>query len=270
MTTQHEKAQTMQALVGAPGAFVIPNPWDIGSARMFEGLGFKALATTSSGFAYTLGRNDGQVTLEEKLAHCRLLVAATSVPISADLENLYAHDPEEAAKTIPLAAETGLVGGSIEDYNNEGGIYDFNLAVERVQAAVEAANALDFPFALTARAENLIRGVPDLDDTIKRLQAFEAVGAEMLYAPGLKTLEEVKLVAESVGIPINVLVRSIVDKNVTLAELTVAGAKRISIGGSMAKVAYGNLLEGGREMLAGNFTWLTKTKMGNGLEQYLG
>ncbi|MFK7806026.1 MAG: oxaloacetate decarboxylase [Anaerolineae bacterium] len=269
MATQLEKAKAMQALVDAPGAFVIPNPWDIGSARMFEGLGFKSLATTSSGFAYTLGRNDGQVSLEEKLAHCRLLSAATSVPISADLENLFAHDPETAAKTIGLAAETGLVGGSIEDYS-EDGIYDFNLAVERVQAAVEASKALDFPFALTARAENLIRGVDDLDDTIKRLQAFDAAGADMLYAPGLKTLDEVRLVADSVGKPINVLVRYISDKNVTLNELGDAGAKRISLGGSMAKIAYGQLLEGGREMLDGNFTWLNKAPMGRGLEKFLG
>ena len=269
MATQVEKAQAMQALVQAPGAFIIPNPWDIGSARMFEKLGFKALATTSSGFAYTLGRKDGQVTLDQKLAHCRLLVAATSVPISADLENLFAHDPETAAKTIALAAETGLVGGSIEDYDNAGGIYEFSHAVERVQAAVEAANALDFPFALTARAENLIRGVDDLDDTIKRLQAFEAAGAGMLYAPGLKTLDEVRLVADSVSKPINVLVRNISDKNITLDELAAAGAKRISLGGSLAKIAYGQLLVGGREMLSGQFTWLNRASMGSGLEKYL-
>ena len=268
MTTQLEKAIAMKALVEQPGAFVIPNPWDIGSARMLEQLGFKALATTSSGFAYTLGRLDGQITLDEKLAHCRLLAAATTIPISGDLENLFAHDPETAAKTIHLAAETGLVGGSIEDYSGHE-IYDFNLAVERVQAAAEAAKSLDFPFALTARSENLIRDIPDLDDTIKRLQAFEAAGADMLYAPGLKTLDEVRLVAQSLTKPINVLISTITDKTVTVSDLAEAGAKRISIGGALAIVAYGTLIEGGQEMLDGKFTWLNNKTAGRELEALL-
>ncbi|MFT5193009.1 MAG: 2-methylisocitrate lyase-like PEP mutase family enzyme [Cellvibrionaceae bacterium] len=269
MATQYEKAEALQKLHASNETFVIPNPWDIGSARLFEGLGFKALATTSSGFAYTLGRNDGQVTLDEKLAHCRLLSAATSIPISADLENLFAHDPETAAKTIGLAAETGLVGGSIEDYDGEK-IYDFDLAVERVQAAVEAAKSLDFPFALTARAENLLRGVQDIDDTIRRLQAFEAAGADMLYAPGLKTLEQVRLVVDALSKPVNVLITTMSDPNVTVADLAAAGVRRVSIGGALAKVAYGSLLEGGQEMLeSGRFAWRAKLSTAKGLDQLL-
>ena len=270
MMTQLEKAEALQKLHAGDETFVIPNPWDIGSARMFEGLGFKALATTSSGFAYTLGRIDGQVTLDEKLAHCRLLAAATTVPISADLENLFAHDPETAAKTITLVAETGIVGGSIEDYDGEK-IYDFSLAIERVQAAVEASKSLEFPFGLMARAENLIRGVHDLDDTIRRLQAFEAAGADLLYAPGLRTLEDVKLVVESVNKPVNVLVSTMADRSVTVSDLAEVGAKRISIGGAMALVAYGALIEGGNEMAEkGTFGWLNKISTGRRVSQLLG
>jgi 2-methylisocitrate lyase-like PEP mutase family enzyme len=196
MITQAEKAEKFKALHARDGAFIIPNPWDVGSARLLAALGFEALATTSSGFAQTLGRLDGMVTLEEKLAHCQALCAATTLPVSADLENGFAHDPEQVAETILRAGEAGLVGGSIEDYSGDDSqpIYDFTLAVERVQAAVEAAKSLNFPFTLTARAENLLRGRDDLDDTIRRLQAFEAAGADVLYAPGLKTLAEVRTV----------------------------------------------------------------------------
>ncbi|MEM8860625.1 MAG: isocitrate lyase/phosphoenolpyruvate mutase family protein [Chloroflexota bacterium] len=269
MTTQLEKANRLKGLHES-GVFVIPNPWDVGSAKIMEGLGFQALATTSSGFAYTLGRLDGQVTFEEKLDHCRALAAATSVPISADLENMFAHDPESVAKKLKLAAETGIVGGSIEDYDGEK-IYDFNHAVERVQAAVEAAKSLDFPFGLTARSENLIRNVIDLDDTIRRLQAFEAAGASVLYAPGLKTLEDVKLVVESVSKPVNVLISTMADRATTVEQLVETGARRISVGGAMAHIAYGSLIRDGDETLEhGSFNWLNHLSTGRKIGSLLG
>ena len=266
MISQSEKANDFKALHDQEDTFVIPNPWDVGSARLFEALGFKALATTSSGFAYSLGKVDGQVSLEEKLTHCHTLAKAISIPISADLENGFADSPEGVANTIKLAAETGIVGGSIEDYSGKG-IYDFDLAVERIQAAVEAVKALDFPFCLTARAENLLRSVNDMDDTLKRLQAFEEVGADVLYAPGLKSLEEVKVVCNSVTKPVNVLITFL--PNNTVAELKEAGAKRISIGGAMAQVAYEALLKGGNEMLAGKFSWLERRESGKDIASLL-
>src|SRR5437763_12686365 len=207
MVTQLEKAARFKALHEREGAFVIPNPWDAGSARLLEGLGFEALATTSAGFANSLGRPDGRVARDEAIEHCRQLSAATDLPLSADLENCFADDPAEAAETVLLAARAGVVGGSIEDYTGDPSnpIYDFALAVERVHAAVEASRSLDFPFTLTARAENLLRGRQDLDDTIRRLQAFEAAGADVLYAPGLTTLDEVRLVTGALRKPVNVL-----------------------------------------------------------------
>jgi 2-methylisocitrate lyase-like PEP mutase family enzyme len=256
MTTQREKAEKFGALHEREGAFVIPNPWDAGSARLLAGLGFEALATTSAGFANSLGRLDGQVTRDEAVEHCRTLCAAVSLPVSADLENCFADAPEEAAATIMLGAEAGLVGGSIEDYSGDPSkpIYDFTLAVERVHAAAEAARSLDFHFVLTARAENLIRGVNDIDDTIRRLQAFEAAGADVLYAPGLKTLDEVRLVAGALTKPVNVLGPLFV--GVTVAELADAGAKRISLGGALARAAITALLRAGAEMRErGSFGW---------------
>ena len=204
---QVDKARAFQKLHTRAGAFVMPNPWDAGSARLLAALGFEALATTSLGFAHSLGRLDGRVTREEKLAHCRALCDATDLPISADLENGFADDPAEAAQTIRLAAEAGLVGGSIEDYTGDPSnpIYDFDLAVERVRAAAEAAHALDFPFILTARAENLLRDRRDLNETIRRLKAYETAGADVLYAPALVTLEEVRMVTGAIGKPVNVL-----------------------------------------------------------------
>ena len=269
MTTQLEKATRLKEL-HTQGIFVIPNPWDVGSARILERQGFPALATTSSGFAHTLGRLDGQVTLDEKLAHCRTMVAATSIPISADLENLFAHDPKTAAHNLKLAAATGIVGGSIEDYDGEK-IYDFNLAVERVQAAVEAVQSLPFPFGLTARAENLLRNVPDLDDTIRRLQAFEAAGADVLYAPGLKTLEEVKLVVQAVSKPVNVLISTMADRAITLDTLAAAGVRRVSIGGAMARIAYGSLVQNGTASLhEERFDWLSQLAWSKELGNLLG
>ena len=207
MKSQLEKAEHLRALHQGPDTFIIPNPWDVGSAKLLQGLGYQALATTSSGFAFTLGRLDSQVTRAEKLDHIRALSAATDIPLSADLENCFADAPEAAAETIRLAAEAGAVGGSIEDYsiNPDDPIYEFSLALERVQAAVAVARSLSFPFTLTARTENLLHGVGDIDETIRRLQAFEAAGADVLYAPGLRTLAEVKIVTSAVGKPVNVL-----------------------------------------------------------------
>jgi 2-methylisocitrate lyase-like PEP mutase family enzyme len=232
VTKQEHKAQAFQALhAGEP--FVIPNPWDAGSARVLAALGFKALASTSSGFAFTLGRLDGNVTLDEVVAHAGLLDRATDLPVSVDLENGYGADPEDAALAITRVAEAGAVGGSIEDYDPGGGIYELNHAVERVAAAVEAARGQAFPFTLTARAENHIRGNPDLADTIKRLQAFAAAGADVLYAPGLRTGAEIRAVCEAVSKPVNVLALPAL----SLVEIVEAGAQRISVGGALTWVA---------------------------------
>ena len=260
MATQLEKAEKLRALHARQGAFIVPNPWDAGSARFLTALGFEALATTSAGFAFSLGRADGNVTLEEKIEHCRVLCAATALPIIADLENCFADDPKTAAQTILRGAEAGLVGGSIEDWNGSE-IYDFSLAVERVQAAVEAARSLDFPFALTARAENLLRGRMDMDETLRRLQAFEAAGADVLYAPGLKTLAEVRIVTGAVKKPVNILAGGM--QGVTLPLLAAAGAKRISTGGALARAAIGEMLRAGREMQEqGGFEWMARVAPG--------
>jgi 2-methylisocitrate lyase-like PEP mutase family enzyme len=232
MTRQEAKARTFHALhAGEP--FVIPNPWDPGSARVLEALGFKALATTSSGFAFTLGRLDGSVTLDEVVEHTAALDRATELPVSVDLENGYGADPASAALAIARAAEAGAVGGSIEDFDPAGYLYDSRHAVARVTAAAEAAGSLPFPFVLTARAENHIRGNPDLGDTIARLQAFAAAGADVLYAPGLRTAEEVREICRAVAKPVNVLALP----GLTVAEVVAAGARRISVGGSLTWVA---------------------------------
>ena len=228
MLSQEEKAEAFRALhAGEP--FVIPNPWDAGSARVLEALGFKALATTSSGFAFTLGRLDGHVTLEEVVEHVRALAGVTDLPISVDLENGYGAEPWQAAVAVAQAAEAGAVGGSIEDYDPAGHLYELPLAVERVAAAVEAARGLGWPFTLTARAENHIRGNPDLLDTIKRLKAFEEAGADVLYAPGLRTAEEIRAVCAAVSKPVNVLARP----DLSVSEIVEAGAQRISVGGAL-------------------------------------
>ncbi len=253
MTSQQEKARTFKALHERDGAFLIPNPWDAGSARILEGLGFEALATTSAGFAQTLGRRDGKVTLEETLAHCRILSDATTVPVSVDFEHGFADRPEDVQAAVTALAATGVVGGSIEDYDGQA-IYERALAVERVQAAVEAARALDFPFTLTARAENLLRGVNDLDDTIARLQAFEAAGADVVYAPGLQSIDDVRRVCAAATRPVNVLAPMI--RGVSLAELAAAGARRVSIGGALAMASLAPVLAAAREMLEhGTFDW---------------
>jgi 2-methylisocitrate lyase-like PEP mutase family enzyme len=234
MATQDQKATDFRALhEGEP--FVIPNPWDAGSAKVFEALGFKALATTSSGFAFTLGRLDGSVTLDEIVDHTCALDQATGLPVSVDLENGYGPDPEHAATAVTAAAGAGAVGGSIEDYDRSGELYGFDHAVERVAAAVEAARSLSFAFTLTARAENHIRGNPDLDDTIARLQAYERAGADVLYAPGLRSGDDIRAVCGAVSKPVNVLARP----GLTVAEIAEAGGTRISVGGGLTWVAIG-------------------------------
>jgi 2-methylisocitrate lyase-like PEP mutase family enzyme len=230
--TQQEKAATFRSLhEGEP--FVIPNPWDAGSAVVFAALGFKALASTSSGFAFTLGRADGRVTLDEVADHARALDRATALPVSMDLENGYGSEPEDAARAIARIAEAGAVGGSIEDYDADAGLYAFDHAVERIAAAVEAVRGLDFPFTLTARAENHIRGNPDLDDTIARLQAFERAGADVLYAPGLRDADDIRAVTGAVSRPVNVLAHA----GLSVADIVDAGGQRISVGGGLTWVA---------------------------------
>ena len=263
MTTQHEKAAAFRALHERPGVFIIPNAWDAGSAKLLASLGFEALATTSLGLANALGRIDGTgaVSREELLANCALVSQATPLPVSADLENCYADEPRAAARMIALAAQAGVAGGSIEDTTGDEAkpIYDFGLAVERVQAAAEAARALPLPFVLTARADNLMHGRRDLDDTIRRLQAFEKAGADVLYAPGLRDLAAIRAVTSAVRKPVNV-VMSTADPALTAAQLAEAGVKRISVGGALSRLAFAAVLEAAHEMKQqGGFTWMSST-----------
>ncbi len=256
MVTQAEKAARFRELHQRAGAFIIPNPWDAGTAKLLASMGFEALATTSLGLANTLGTV--RVSLDGILENCRLICEATDLPVNADLENCGADDPRTAARAITRAAEAGCVGGSIEDYSGDPRkpIYDFSLAVERVTAAVEAARALPFPFTLTARAENLLHGRNDLDDTIRRLQAFEAAGADVLYSPGVHDIETIRLVASSVGKPFN-LVMGFADPTLTIDQIAAAGVKRISVGGAMARVALAAFLKCAREMKdQGAFTYV--------------
>lgn len=255
MAAQLEKAQRFVALHAQPRCFVIPNPWDTGSARLLEHLGFEALATTSAGFAFSRGKPDMGVTREEKMLHLRELCAATSLPVSADLQNGFGDSPREAAETIRLAAQAGAVGGSIEDASGQGAhpVYDIGLARERVQAAVEAARRVGFPFVLTARAENYLYGRADLADTIRRLQAYQEAGADVLFAPGLRTLEDIRAVTGAVDRPVNVIGAGL---PFTVAQLQEAGVRRISVGGGLARAAYGAMLHAGQEMLEqGGFGW---------------
>ena len=270
MPTQAEKAATFRALHARPGAFIMPNPWDAGTARLLASLGFEALATTSLGVANSLGRPDGAgvVSRAEVIANCRTIADATDLPVNADLENGYADEPRAAAEIIRLASQAGMVGGSIEDATGDPArpIYDFTLAVERVAAAVEVARTLPVPFLLTARAENLIHGRLDLDDTIKRLQAFEKAGADVLYAPGLRDLTTIRTVVSAVKRPVNV-VMSHIDPAITAAELAAAGVRRISVGGSLSRLALAAFLRGAREMKeTGGFTWSRDTVTGKELK----
>jgi 2-methylisocitrate lyase-like PEP mutase family enzyme len=263
MRTQLERARLFRALHERPGLFIMPNPWDAGTAKLFASLGFEALATTSLGFANALGRVDGTlaVSREEVIANCREIAAATDLPVNADLENGYADDPEEAAIMIRLAAEAGVVGGSIEDATSDPAnpIYDFDLAVARVAAAARMAHALPFPFTFTARAENYLHGRPDLDDTIRRLQAFEAAGADVLYAPGLRDLESIRRVAAAVSKPVNV-VMSAADPSITAQQLAAAGVKRISVGGALSRLGLASVRDAAIAMRdAGSFEWVRRT-----------
>jgi 2-methylisocitrate lyase-like PEP mutase family enzyme len=248
-TTQQEKADRFRALHEGPGAFVIPNPWDVGSARILAGLGFQALATSSAASASVIGRKDGGLTREEALAQARSIVGATELPVSADLEKGFGDTPEMVAETIRLAAEAGLVGCTIEDAtgNPDGPLYDFELAVERIAAAKQAARSLPFPFILTARAHNLLYDATSLDETIRRLQAFERAGADVLFAPGLPDLAAVRAVCGAVSKPVNFMV-GIKGKSFSVRDLTAAGVRRISLATSLYRAAMTGLLDALREV----------------------
>lgn len=260
--SQQDRAIAFKKLHERPGLFVIPNPWDAGSARLLTGLGFEALTSTSAGLAYSLGKPDGEATREQTLENARSIIAATQVPVAADLENGYGDDPAACAQTIILAAAAGLVGASIEDFTNrdEDPIYPFELAVERVRAAVQAVRSLPFPFQLTARAENLIHGRTDLKDTIRRLEAFADAGADVLYAPGLRTKEEVDSVVRAVAPrPVNVLM-ALSGVTLTLDGLAALGVKRVSIGSYLARAAYGAFYQAAEEIRrAGSFSGAATT-----------
>ena len=255
MATQAEKALTFRALHEREGAFIIPNPWDAGSARLLAHLGFAALATTSAGYAFSVGRADNSTPRAEMMAHCTAVVQATELPVSGDLENGFGDSPETVAETIRQAAAAGLVGCSIEDATGRadlGPVYEFEYAVDRVKAAVEATRALPFPFTLTARAENHIVGRPDLNDTIRRLQAYQEAGAHVLYAPGLATRAEISAVIRSVDRPVNVLAVPAL----SLADLSALGVRRVSVGSALSRAAFGGLLRAATEMLQqGTFTF---------------
>lgn len=258
MRTSTEKAAAFRALHERPGAFVIPNPWDAGTARLLASLGFEALATTSLGLANMLGRPDSKVSRAEVIENCRAIVEATDLPVNVDLENGFAHEPREASEAIRLAAEAGATGGSIEDSTGDPmeRIYPFDLAVARVKAAAEVAHAQPVPFLLTARAENLINGRPDMADTIRRLQAYVEAGADVVYAPGLRNLAEVREVVAAVRRPVNV-VTGWLDPDITVAQLAEAGAKRISVGGALSRLALATFMAAGRAMKEqGSFAWM--------------
>jgi 2-methylisocitrate lyase-like PEP mutase family enzyme len=257
MISQQEKALRFQALHQREGAFIIPNPWDVGTARLLAQMGFAALATTSAGVAFSRGLPDGSVGRPEALVHAAAIVSATDLPVNGDLENGFGDEPETAADTIQLAAAVGLVGGSIEDAGREGdrSIYEIGHAVERVRAAAEAAHALPFPFLLTARAENYLYGRPDLRDTIHRLQSYQEAGADVLYAPGLTTREEISAVVRAVNRPVNVLM-GLPGAALMLADLAELGVRRVSLGSALSRVALGAFLAAAREMREqGTFTF---------------
>lgn len=269
MTTQAEKAEQFRALHSAPEAFVIPNPWDIGSARLLALAGFKALATSSAGYAFSRGLPDNAVGRAQMMVHLAEIAGATDLPVSADLENGFGDAPEDCAQTIRMAAQAGVVGGSIEDATGRADepIYPFEAAVERVRAAVEAARALPFPFMLTARAENYLADRPDLDDTIRRLQAYEQAGADVLYAPGLRTREEIAAVVGALERPVNVLMGL---QGVLLGfdELRAMGVRRVSVGGSLARAALGAFLRAAHEIRdQGTFNYTKDAASGNELNQ---
>jgi 2-methylisocitrate lyase-like PEP mutase family enzyme len=249
MRTQTERAVAFRALHERDQAFIIPNPWDVGTARLLACLGFEALATTSAGYAFSLGQRDNTISREQMMEHVRTIASATDLPVSADLENGFGDDPQTVAETIRMAGDAGLAGGSIEDATSrpEDPIYDLGLAVERVRAAVEAARSFPFPFTLTARAENYLCGRPDLADTIRRLQAFQEAGADVLYAPGLVSKDDIAAVVRSVDRPVNV-VMGLQGAQLSLAELSEIGVKRVSVGSALSRAALGAFLRAAREM----------------------
>jgi 2-methylisocitrate lyase-like PEP mutase family enzyme len=249
MPTQAEKGLIFRALHQRDRAFIIPNPWDVGTARLLAHLGFEALATTSAGYAFSVGRPDGAISRDETIAHAAALVSATDLPVSADLENGFGVTPESVAYTFKLAAKAGLVGGSVEDVPGHVGCvpYELGIATERVRAAAEVVRALPFPFTLTARAENYLVGRPDLNDTITRLQAYQTAGADVLYAPGLTSKEEIAAVVSSVDRPVNV-VMGLQGVRLSLAELSAIGVKRISVGSALSRAALGAFLRAAHEM----------------------
>jgi 2-methylisocitrate lyase-like PEP mutase family enzyme len=257
MKTQAEKCREFVALHQREQAFIIPNPWDVGSARLLQSLGFEALATTSAGFAFSIGKADGAVNRNAMLEHAAALASATDLPVSADLENGYADDPAGVAETVRLAAQTGLAGCSIEDVPQGRGRapYELQFAADRVRAAVEAARSLPFPFTLTARSENFIVGRPDLRDTIARLQAFQEAGADVLFAPGLKSKEDITTVLRSIDRPLNVIM-GLQGVQLSLADLSALGVGRISVGSALARAALTSFLRAAREMRdRGTFTF---------------
>jgi len=266
-----QKAAKFVALHEREQVFPIPNPWDIGSARFLQGLGFEALATTSSGFAQSLGRLDGMISMDEAMHHCEALAAATTIPISADLENGFGDDPEEVAACIRRVAETGVVGASIEDFSGDDSqpIYEFGLAIERVAAAVEAARACPFPFTLTVRAEQLLRSNYDMEETIRRLQAYEAAGADVLFAPALKTVDDIRVVAQALGKPVNVLGSFFPDHSV--AELGRAGATRVSIGGGLARLSASVTIKAAQALRdGGDLGWMRDITPSDEIDRLLG
>ncbi len=259
MTTQLEKGLAFRALHQRKNAFIIPNPWDVGSARLLAHLGFEALATTSAGYAFTVGRQDNSIGRDETMAHVAAIAAATDLPVSADLENGFGDTPEIVAETIRLAAKAGLAGGSIEDSTGraEAPLYELAAAAERIRAAVEVVRGLPFCFTLTARAENYLVGRPDLEDTIRRLQAYQEAGADVLYAPGLTSKADIASVVSSVDRPVNV-VMGLQGVQLNLAELSAMGVKRVSVGSALSRAALGAFLRAAKEMREhGTFTFAT-------------
>lgn len=258
MKTQAEKGKLFSELHERDGAFIIPNPWEAGTARILTILGFEALATASAGYAFSAGKQDGNVSRDEMIAHVRDMAVSSDLPVSADLENGFGDSPEEAAETIRLAAAAGCVGGSIEDLYNRSGepeIYEHEFAVERVRAAAEAARSLDFPFTFTARCENYLAGRPDLKDTINRLQAYQEAGADVLFAPGLASSDDIKAVVRSVDRPVNVIM-GLQGVRLSLAELSGLGVKRISVGSALSRTALGAFIRAALEMRDhGTFTF---------------
>jgi 2-methylisocitrate lyase-like PEP mutase family enzyme len=255
--TQTERGQAFRALHERDRAFIIPNPWDVGTARLLAHLGFEALATTSAGYAFSLGKRDNTIGRDETMAHVAAIVSATDLPVSADLENGFGDAPESVAETIKLAARAGLVGGSIEDVSRRGDceMYELEHAVDRVRAAAEVVRGLPFRFTLTARAENYLAGRPDLKDTIKRLQAYQEAGADVLYAPGLSRKGDIATVVRSVDRPVNVLM-GLQGVQLSIAELSAMGVRRVSVGSALSRAALGAFLRAGQEMQEhGTFTF---------------